>query len=1062
MPRDPSLKTCKLVPFSGTQFYTARCNPDEIGNFSRLFYIVQTSERPDPNVPLEEIRLTIKAGWNDDGSDDPVPPPPNVAEEISVSKVKAFEAFLGQWMPIPVLRVLPGDSLGRRNLAAGPTNWARVLVTRRREATPGEGSPELDVVYLFDTELDPLRGEDDVDLAPTEVDAFEEVAFRFAPHVVDASRFLRHERDFVHDGTVRRHDVQQWASLWVERVFEDAELRRKGGRQPEEEERRRWPLEARCRYLAFLQFLAQAAPPPEIRFADTLSADAGFRERHKVLADKARQPVDVSLVLDVGNSRTCGVLIESFPTSLQRADLKDAMVLRLRDLSRPHRTDRKPFESHVELSQPYFGFRHLSEMSGRGRAFFWPSLVRVGPEATRFRDQSEGIEALSGLSSPKRYLYDVSALNQQWSFQPEDARRFGGPPPLDDHVRSFVGPRGDVRRQVDEEADFYRRRLVPRHDKTDIRGYPQRLSFSRSSMFTFMLAEIIWQAFTMVNSPQVRATRAEADTQRRLTRIVLTIPTAMPITEQSILRSRASAAIKLIWDLLGWTEKPPTGVTMPVIDVSLDEASCIQFVYLYGEIAQHFRGATNAYFDLMGQPRCRPAEGKEAATTKPERSLRIASVDVGGGTTDLMVTTYYLEGAKALVPFQNFREGFRVAGDDLLRDVVQRCIIHRGILPAAEKALTDAGANPAGARRALMERFSSERADMREQDRHRRRQFVTRILRPAAIALLLSSETSDWASEESTTTRTLRDLVVAGGGHVDDSVMVETAAFIDEVMREKGAESFSVLDLAVEIRLSDVRLAVDSTFRDIFGNIAEMVNHLDCDIVLFAGRPSRLPATVELFTNKLAVSPDRVVPLGTYPTGPWYPFGALDNFIIEDPKTATVTGAMLALFAQRDIENFTIFANRLKHKSCAVQIGELSANGQLRAEDVVFTFDPARPPGEEERGTLKYFSPVRLGYRQLPLDRWVATPLYLLRLVGSGTARDITMPVAIELERESPDEVADFNSRLFPANEARKEALKLSDATTQDGAPVLPMFALELNTMPDAGYWLDTGILTIN
>lgn len=270
MPRDPSLKTCKLVPFSGTQFYTARCNPDEIGNFSRLFYIVQTSERPDPSVPLEEIRLTIKAGWNDDGSNDPVPPPPNVAEEISVSKVKAFEAFLGQWMPIPVLRVLPGDALGRRNLAAGPTNWARVLVTRRRGSQGDEGSPELDVVYLFDTELDPLRGDDDVDLAPTEVDAFEEVAFRFAPHVVDASRFLRHEREFVHDGTVRRHDVQQWASLWVERVFEDAEMRRKGGRQPEEKERRRWPLEARCRYLAFLQFLAQAAPPPEIRFADTL------------------------------------------------------------------------------------------------------------------------------------------------------------------------------------------------------------------------------------------------------------------------------------------------------------------------------------------------------------------------------------------------------------------------------------------------------------------------------------------------------------------------------------------------------------------------------------------------------------------------------------------------------------------------------------------------------------------------------------------------------------------------------------------------------------------------
>ena len=40
-------------------------------------------------------------------------------------------------------------------------------------------------------------------------------------------------------------------------------------------------------------------------------------------------------------------------------------------------------------------------------------------------------------------------------------------------------------------------------------------------MFTFMLAEIIWQAFTMINNPQLRATRPEADTPRKLMRVIL-------------------------------------------------------------------------------------------------------------------------------------------------------------------------------------------------------------------------------------------------------------------------------------------------------------------------------------------------------------------------------------------------------------------------------------------------------------------------------------------------------------------------------------------------------------
>jgi hypothetical protein len=1042
---DPiTLASCKLVPFSGVQFYVTTFDRDTSGPFSKNFYVARQRIRMGG---VEEVRLSLKPDWDDDNPDAQVEPPPEYEYE-TVSKLKSYEAFVGQWMPVPVLKVLGETARGTR-FDIGPTNWARVLVTPQDAGASAREAAKFSVVYAFDTHVVNNPADETIYICPTEADAWHEVLFRFAPKINEVSRFLRDERQFEKDGKSDKLDLQRWMSAWVERVFERYQRSLRPGKIPDEEERSKWPIQAWCRYMAFVQLLAKFAPPPEIRFADTLSGDVGFRKRHDNVSDQSRKPVDVSLVLDIGNSRTCGILIERFPTALAKATMGDAMLLRLRDLARPQLTYSETFESHVELAQPSFGEDDLSEQS-RANAFLWPSIVRVGPEAVRLRDQAEGTEALSGLTSPKRYLFDITAQQQPWRFQQTSYDVLGGPPPLDTAVRNYVGPRGDVKRQVNAESAFYRKKLTYQHEKIDITAYPQRLSFSRSSMFTFLLAEIIWQAFTMINNPQVRATRPEADTPRKLMRVILTLPTAMPISEQQILRSRALAAVKLLWDLAGWTEHRPPGAEEPEIQISLDEASCAQLVYLYGEITERFAGDANAFFDLAGRPRPRPVmDGeKTKAPRADERSMRIASIDVGGGTTDLMVTTYFVDAGKALVPYQAYREGFRVAGDDLLRDVIERCI-----LPVIEGRLVECGLH--SAREFLNRCFGIDRVDMSELDRHLRRQCVTRVLRPAAIAVLQAAENADWAEEEQTKSLTLRDMIIAAGSTVDDPAAGRAIRYVDDAASKEGATSFSLLDTRVDIQLHDVRNAVAAIFGDVFDNLAEIVDHLDCDLVLFAGRPSRLPAVVELFVNKLPVAPHNVIALGNYQAGPWYPFASLRNFTISDPKTVTVTGAMLAQLAQRDIENFTVFLDRLKHRSCAQQIGLLSGTGQqLRTADVKFKFDSARPAGFQETATYPYYAPVRLGYRQIPFDRWVATPLYLLRLLDDGK---IPKPVEVELARGTSDDPDDFTR-----TEAAKEEIRIESATSAAGADVTKSMVLELNTMKGAaGYWLDTGLLTI-
>ncbi|MFX5933734.1 virulence factor SrfB, partial [Acinetobacter baumannii] len=86
--------------------------------------------------------------------------------------------------------------------------------------------------------------------------------------------------------------------------------------------------------------------------------------------------------------------------------------------------------------------------------------------------------------------------------------------------------------------------------------------------------------------------------------------------------------------------------------------TCTQIVYLYNEIAKKLELTPSDMFRLLGRRNFNGVSEK----------LRIASMDIGGGTTDLMIVSYAVDppGSDALAPVQNFREGFRKAGDDIL------------------------------------------------------------------------------------------------------------------------------------------------------------------------------------------------------------------------------------------------------------------------------------------------------------------------------------------------------------------------------------------------------------
>jgi hypothetical protein len=210
--------------------------------------------------------------------------------------------------------------------------------------------------------------------------------------------------------------------------------------------------------------------------------------------------------------------------------------------------------------------------------------------------------------------------------------------------------------------------------------------------------------------------------------------------------------------------------------------------------------------------------------------------------------------------------------------------------------------------------------------------------------------------------------------------------------------------------------------------------------------------------NKLAVAPDRILPLHEYRVGPWYPFKTKGNARISDPKTATVVGGMLCALAERQIMNLTIHSDRLTMKSTAKFIGQLEGDGRLPAENIWFA--PENAGGDDAGVELRYDAPMRIGFRQLPFSRWNANPLYKLSLPPGQRART---PISVVLQRGVPEDDVSFEEiNKLQKSEAQKEEIRIAEAFDANGASLTKIMQLNLDTMGgEDAYWLDTGILTI-
>lgn len=1019
-----------LVPFSGLQILDFGFDIAAL-DVKPMKFIERTIGVLDGGVPERNLiplsgDMERDAGVLDKSDKDD--------EEYSIRPVAALEPYLGKWVPVPVLRLKSQyGPKGEECFDPGPSSWARLRTVELDEPDPETGHTHRVQLALDTTLAKSDQGERF--LAPDLGDAEKQREFRLTSDPTDMDWFLRRLDD---DGDGNVIDSQLWVSDWLKELF----LEFKRAQNPTRlfsEDKLPYLFEHWARYFGYLNLIVKATNPPKIRLVNTVSEY------------DATPPVSVDLVLDVGNSRTCGILIETFPGD-SRIDLARSYPLAIRDLSRPEFYYSGLFPSRAEFTELRFGYERYSSRSGRRNAFMWPSFVRIGPEAVRLTQGEEGTETLSGLSSPKRYLWDDAPSKQDWRFQ-----NHNDPNNLPKSVRAamrHLNESGDVIAQVQyEEAQRLRRRgetpMTP----------AIRPRFSRSSLFGFMLAEIISHALVQVNDPALRSRRAQSDLPRQLRRVILSMPTATSIQEQAIIRSRASGALKLVWQALGL----PDG-ERPELLVSFDEASCTQLVYLYSELTQKFDGRIETFLRLKGQERLNAEGGKEP-------SLRLACIDIGGGTTDLMVTTYRGEADRVLHPEQTFREGFRVAGDDLVHRVIGAIL-----LPKIQTSIEAAGGRYVGEK--LREFFGGDIGGQDQQAVQRRRQFAIRALVPLAEAVIEHCENSE---EFERFDLSVADILGDGmpvpeeeGADVGKAEVAEPAlpelrlservvSYIEEAAASVGAPDWRFASLVLSTTREEVDAISREVFQKVLGNMCEVIDHLGTDIVLLTGRPSRLPAVRSIVEEMLIVPPNRLISMHTYKTGRWYPFRDPITQRIGDPKSTVAVGGMLIALSENRIPNFKVTTRAFQMRSTARFIGEMDTTGQILDERVLFSdFDPEASRGGET-AIVNVFSPVYIGSRQLALDRWTTTPLYRLDF-SNLKAQGRPGPIRVELMKaEFDDDDEDQGSEAKLRRESMQEAIGIGEVTDGDGDAMKKSdMTLSLHTLGfEDDYWLDTGVFRI-
>jgi len=929
-----------------------------------------------------------------------LPPDPSksITPTLEVGVEESLKVLQGQWLPAPIFKRSSAEQFEQ-----GPLNWARVRVV---QVTDEQNQTSWRVTFAFDTKV--TEGlQDTAYLSPREGDIKAGATFALAWRADGLGWYLD----------------QKWVTDWVAEVFKE-QAGQSLKRDAQEIQENLAAFEHQAHYLNLLYLLGTQIELPDIKVVTNSSKDL-------------QKPIQVDMVLDVGNSRTCGILIESH--GQDNTGFSQRYELELRDLSRPECAYSEAFESRIEFAQANFGKEEYSAKSGRADAFLWPTIVRVGPEAARLAAQRRGTEGATGISSPKRYLWSKDPYELRWHFNTANTKTEREPLATAAPLSSLINEVGEALYSLNPDE-----RMPVFHPH-----------YSRSSLMMLMLSEVLTQALAQINSPAQRLKRNHSNLPRHLRSIVLTVPPSMPAPEREIFKDRMQQAIGVVWKSMGWhpvdadleDETVTAFPALPSVHLQWDEATGGQAVYVFNEIYNNYGGRAEEFFQTMARPDQPPREDGASPY------LSVATIDIGGGTTDLVINEYFLDhatstggsvrGGSTIVPEQRFRDGFRIAGDDIVLDVLNEMVT-----PAVAAAMTAAGV--ADADTVISKLMGSEQLDAH--DALLRQQLTLQIFYPVGLRIIKEYESYNPLESGNLGKLSIRELL-EGREPPNQSVLNYFNEAVARSARGASAEQkpFDILDVAVQINLRKLHMSFIRGIPNIcksLQSLAEVVYHFRPDVLLMTGRPSRLPGILAFVQSLQAIPSHRIISMHGYRTGGWYPFHR--NGRIDDPKSTAAVGAMICLLSKEGkVPNFYFRSGSFKPYSTVRYLGRIDntntiEDSALYYRDINLDADDYELPDESFTvpGTLP------IGYRQIEAARWPASPLYTLTIDDAKVRQKVI----------SSETTVLVTLRVKPKRSHSPHRESFEIGQVQGAQP--RQVTLKLNTMANDGltqYWLDSG-----
>lgn len=904
---------------------------------------------------------------------------------------KSIKHFTNKWIPLPFFK---NNSINKDLMY--PTDWVRIYLDCDSEFK------NVEIVLAIDTTL-AKNGSDftgpQLSLNP------EENIFKIHTNENNICSFLLNTNP---------------ATAWIESYLADIFYGNN------DELRYEQPIKQYIsNYIILLKWIASLNETPELQlFTD----------------DTRKIPVD--LVIDIGNSATCALLFEN-----QKEDnfsFEKVKKIIIQDYSNPQLEYNQPFPMNLVFSESVFG--NINKDKYHNNKFTVPSFVRIGFEAENLINNSHlnlnhGYELKTHNSSPKRYLWDTEPSDKEWEYYPFNSNKI--------NKVYLTG----ISEQLKIDGAL-----------TNGEIFGSKSLFSRNSLMKFVFLEILIHAYVQINSFKFREDHGDLTIPRTLKRITISCPTGMIQYEQIALREAAEDACKLLNNYVKfyfdssenkfWFELPEIIPSIKDISKKLsdleerkdwiyDEATSCQLVFLYSLISKKLQGNNYVIDNYL---------------FKNKEKITVGSIDIGAGTTDVMINNYSLSNENKTInikPDPLYWDSFKLAGDDLLKEIIQQIIIEGVITNDSDIGCTGVIENYAKAKginnvsEKLNGFFGQDSNNIGYVAKSMRKAFIHQVAIPIALYYLKNANNKEIDSVS------FEEII---------GKQYKNKELITYFEKHFG---FSFLDIKWKISSEKTNLIVSSVFDSLSRQLSLVLNQYECDYIVLSGKPFSSDSMETLFLKYLTISPNNLINLNTYWIGKWFPFSDNRGFV-EDPKTMVSVGALIALMSGKlnTINDLKINTELIKQK--LISTADYIVKSNYNTKEIILT------PSKNENTILVNTLPYQFGYAKFVTKNYPVSDLYNISINDKEISQTIKTRFPnkdnsfyeeqINIEKNKLYQNFPLKITLSRDIEESKELLRIESVEDNDGNDKSNnYFKLNYQTIDNVnGYWLDTCEFILN